>query len=149
MPTYLHPGVYIEEIPSGSKPIEGVGTSTAAFVGYTNKGPIGEPTLISKWDDYDKEYGGIRNLQTETQGDPMGLSVAAFYQNGGTKAYIVRITDAVAMPHAEKAVGYVDNPSDSGTGNVLKFSAVNEGKWAKQGAGDEPAEAATPASRSD
>ena len=43
---YLHPGVYIEEIPSGSKPIEGVGTSTAVFVGYTTKGPIGEPELI-------------------------------------------------------------------------------------------------------
>ena len=43
MPEYLHPGVYVEEIPSGSKPIEGVGTSTAAFVGNATKGPIGEP----------------------------------------------------------------------------------------------------------
>jgi len=132
---YLHPGVYVEEIPSGSKPIEGVGTSTAAFVGYTTKGPIGEPKHISKWDDYDKEYGGIRNLQKEKKGDPMGLSVAAFFQNGGGKAYIVRITEDwmrenPATPHAEKAVGYVDNPSDSATGNALKFTAVNEGEWA-------------------
>ena len=134
MPEYLHPGVYVEEIPSGSKPIEGVGTSTAAFVGYATKGPIGEPTLISKWDDYDNEFGGIRNLQKETMGDPMGLSVAAFYQNGGTKAYIVRITEDwmrknTAIPHAEKAVGYMDNPSDS-KNKAIKFTAVNDGEWA-------------------
>ena len=30
---YLDPGKYVEEVPSGNKPIEGVGTSIAAFVG--------------------------------------------------------------------------------------------------------------------
>ena len=39
MPSYLHPGVYIEEIPSGSKPIEGVATSVAAFVGSPSAVP--------------------------------------------------------------------------------------------------------------
>ncbi len=39
MATYLHPGVYIEEIPSGAKPIEGVATSVAAFVGPAHRGP--------------------------------------------------------------------------------------------------------------
>ena len=39
MPTYLSPGVYVEEVPSGSKPIEGVGTAIAAFVGMAPKGP--------------------------------------------------------------------------------------------------------------
>jgi len=91
MPSYLHPGVYVEEIPSGSKPIEAVGTSTAAFIGYATQGPIGDPELIFKWDDYDKQFGGIRDTK-ETKGDPMGFSVSAFFQNGGTAAYIVRIT---------------------------------------------------------
>jgi phage tail sheath protein FI len=133
---YLHPGVYIEEIPSGSKPIEGVGTSTAAFVGYSTRGPIGEPKLIFKWDDYDSEFGGVQNLQKDSQGDAMGLSVAGFFQNGGGKAYIVRITEDwenedsdPAIEHAEKAVAYVDNPTDSAN-KALKFSAVNEGVWA-------------------
>ena len=93
MPSYLHPGVYVEEIPSGSKPIEGVGTSTAAFVGYTAKGAISEPKLIFTWDDYDREFGGIQNLQKDKKGDSMGLSVFAFFQNGGRQAYIARITD--------------------------------------------------------
>ncbi len=131
---YLHPGVYVEEIPSGSKPIEGVGTSTAAFVGYATRGPIGEPKLIFKWDDYDTEFGGVQNLEKNTQGDAMGLSVSAFFQNGGGKAYIVRITEDwmeedPAITHAEKALAYVDNPADPAS-KALKFSAINEGIWA-------------------
>jgi phage tail sheath protein FI len=134
MPAYLHPGVYVEEIPSGSKPIEGVGTSTAAFVGYTTKGPIGEPELISKWDDFDTQYGGIRDTNS-SQGDPLGFSVSAFFQNGGAKAYIVRITqdwkkdDTPAAFDAVKAVGYLDDPSATGD-HGLQFTAVNEGTWA-------------------
>src|SRR2546422_9921676 len=93
MATYLHPGVYIEEIPSGSKPIEGVATSVAAFIGYTTKGPLGEPVRITKYETYDDQFGGIRDTGRDaTKGDPMGHSVFAFFQNGGTTAYIVRIT---------------------------------------------------------
>ncbi len=131
---YLHPGVYVEEIPSGSKPIEGVGTSTAAFVGYTSKGPIGEPELISKWDDYDNQYGGIRDTGT-TKGDPMGFSVSAFFRNGGVKAYIVRITqdwnkdDNPVTFDAVKAIAYLDNPAETDD-HGLQFTAVNEGSWA-------------------
>ena len=84
MPTYLHPGVYVEEIPSGAKPIEGVGTSTAAFVGYTTKGPMAEPTLIFKWDAYDEKFGGLRDTGKSAQGDPMGFAVYNFFLNGGT-----------------------------------------------------------------
>ncbi|MHC4308375.1 MAG: phage tail sheath family protein [Planctomycetota bacterium] len=135
MPVYLHPGVYVEEIPSGSKPIEGVGTSTAAFVGYTTKGPIGEPELILKWDDYVNKYGGIRDTE-DPIGDHMGFSVSAFYQNGGSKAYIVRITKdwtnstAASSDKGAKAVGAIDHPSASNTTDALLFTAVNEGTWA-------------------
>ena len=47
MPTYLSPGVYVEEVASGSKPIEGVGTAVAAFVGMAPKGPANQPTLVT------------------------------------------------------------------------------------------------------
>lgn len=123
MPTYLRPGVYIEEISSGSKPIEGVGTSTAAFVGYTTKGDIGRPTLIFKWDDYDRLYGGIRDTGGALAGDPMGHSVSAFFQNGGTAAYIVRLAGG-ALP----AQGFLQKPNDNA--NLIRFQAVNEGAWA-------------------
>ena len=43
--TYLSPGVYVEEVPSGSRPIEGVGTAIAAWVGLSEQGPFSEPAL--------------------------------------------------------------------------------------------------------
>ena len=46
MPTYLSPGVYVEEVDSGSRPIEGVGTAVAAFVGLAEDGPFNAPTLV-------------------------------------------------------------------------------------------------------
>jgi len=44
--SYGAPGVYIEEQPSGSMPIEGVGTAVAAFVGFTERYDVdqGDPT---------------------------------------------------------------------------------------------------------
>ncbi|MCK5666076.1 MAG: phage tail sheath family protein, partial [Thiotrichaceae bacterium] len=83
---YLHPGVYIEEIPSGSKPIEGVATSVAAFVGKATKGPVGEAELIQSFDDYNNIYGDIASEQ-----DAMGLAVQSFYLNGGKSAFICRL----------------------------------------------------------
>lgn len=124
MPTYLRPGVYIEEISSGSKPIEGVGTSTAAFVGYTTRGDIGRPTLIFKWDDYDRLYGGVRDTGGSAKGDPMGHSVSAFFQNGGTAAYIVRAAAGAPV----RSAGFLEHPSDQT--KLIRFQAVNEGTWA-------------------
>jgi phage tail sheath protein FI len=131
MPSYLHPGVYVEEIPSGAKPIEAVGTSTAAFMGYVTKGTIGEPTLIFKWDDYQTEFGGLREIAASAEGsvkglgDPMGFSVQAFFQNGGTAAYIVRLVETGT---ADEAYGYISHPTDSTL--VVVCTAVNEGTWA-------------------
>ena len=125
MPTYLHPGVYVEEVPSGVKPIEGVGTSTAAFIGYTTQGPVGTPELIHKWDDYVDQYGGLRDTGSDAKGDPMGHAVSAFYQNGGTSAYIVRL--AIDTPSADLAAasGYIRRTD----GTAVVFSAINDGTW--------------------
>lgn len=124
MPSYLHPGVYVEEIPSGSKPIEGASTSIAAFIGYGTKGPIGEAELINKWDDYVETYGGV---SSET--DAMGLAVSAFYLNGGRDAYIVRLAaNAVAatLP-ANEIPGKAGGAADAK--NVLSISASSAGNW--------------------
>ena len=120
MPTYLHPGVYVEEIPSGARPIEGVGTSTAAFVGYATKGPMAEPTLIFKWDAYDDQFGGLRDTGKSPQGDPMGFAVYNFFLNGGTAAYIVRL---VRNGTADAAAGFLLNPGDAG--QIIQFAAAN------------------------
>ncbi|MET0441071.1 MAG: phage tail sheath family protein, partial [Casimicrobiaceae bacterium] len=58
MPEYLHPGVYIEGIDRGPRPIEGVPTSTAAFLGETERGPI-TPRLVTSYQEYQRWFGGI------------------------------------------------------------------------------------------
>ncbi|MGW0085413.1 phage tail sheath subtilisin-like domain-containing protein [Streptomyces sp. NPDC003393] len=85
MPSYLSPGVYVEEVASGSRPIEGVGTSVAAFVGLAPTGPLNEPTLVTNWTQYVTAFGEF------TDGYHLAHSVYGFFQNGGTAAYVVRV----------------------------------------------------------
>ncbi|WDE03649.1 phage tail sheath family protein [Thalassomonas viridans] len=121
MATYLHPGVYLEELPSGSRPIEAVGTSTACFIGYTVKGPMDTPTLITSWNEYDSQFGGLQETETAVAGaavplgDPMGFSVYAFFQNGGSTAYIIRSAQG-----ANAATGELG-------ASLVTFTAVNDG----------------------
>ncbi|MDN3265492.1 phage tail sheath family protein [Streptomyces sp. CSDS2] len=85
MPTYLTPGVYVEEVQSGARPIEGVGTAVAAFVGFAETGPFHTPTLVTSWDQYTQLFGGF------TEGTYLAHSVYGYFANGGGAAYIVRI----------------------------------------------------------
>ncbi len=85
MPTYLSPGVYMEEVSSGSKPIEGVGTAVAAFVGFAEQGPINTPTLVTNWTQFVNNFGGF------IEGSHLAHSVYAYFLNGGGVAYVVRI----------------------------------------------------------
>lgn len=136
MASYLHPGVYVEELPSGSKPIEAAGTSTACFIGFTAKGHSNNQAaiqagnfsaeLINKWDDYNARFGGLQNTETTTSGDypvgdSIGLSVSAFFNNGGSKAYIIRVASG-----GTKSAGSYDNGDPAA---LLTFTASNEGKW--------------------
>lgn len=124
MPTYLHPGVYVEEIPSGAKPIEAVGTSIAAFVGAAKKGPAGEPELIHSWDDYQNTFGPIASSN-----DAMGLAVSAFYLNGGKDAYVVRLVRT--SPPAAASTLTVDGEG-AGVGGVLVITATSVGTWGNE-----------------
>ncbi|MCX6677005.1 MAG: phage tail sheath family protein [Methanothrix sp.] len=84
MPEYLTPGVYIEEIDIGPKPIEGVSTSTAGFVGPTDKGPL-DPRLVTSFEQFQRIYGGFRKDSF------MAYAVDGFFRNGGSRCYIARI----------------------------------------------------------
>ncbi|MEP7111675.1 MAG: phage tail sheath subtilisin-like domain-containing protein [Ilumatobacteraceae bacterium] len=85
MPTYLSPGVYMEEVSSGSKPIEGVGTAVAAFVGFAEKGPANQPTLVTNWTQFTQNFGDF------VEGSYLAHAVYGYFLNGGGAAYIVRI----------------------------------------------------------
>ncbi len=84
-PETFAPGVYIEEIPSGIHPIEGVPTSVTAFVGATSKGPVTSPTLVRSFADFTTQYGGL------TDGMPLGYAVQQYFANGGGEALIARV----------------------------------------------------------
>lgn len=86
MPEYLSPGVYIEEIERGPKPIEGVATSTAAFLGETQRGPQ-TPTLVTSYGAYLRLFGDIFDPDKY-----MPYAVKMFFDNGGRRCYVTRIT---------------------------------------------------------
>ena len=85
MPQYLSPGVYVEELEAGSRPIEGVGTAVAAFVGFATEGPFHAPTLVTNWSQFTSTFGGF------AEGCYLAHSVYAYFNNGGGSAYIVRV----------------------------------------------------------
>ena len=84
MPKYLFPGVYVEEIDTGNKPIEGVATSTAGFLGITERGPV-DPMFISNFGEYQRNYGDYLKDRYLTYG------IEGFFQNGGERCFVARV----------------------------------------------------------
>ncbi len=85
MPTYLSPGVYVEEVEAGSRPIEGVGTAVAAFVGFAASGPFNTPTLVTNWSQYTQIFGEF------VPDCYLGHAVYGYFLNGGGACYVIRV----------------------------------------------------------
>ena len=100
--TVSYPGVYVQEIPSGSQTIGGVATSITAFVGRTYRGPVNIATPIYSFADFQRKFGGLAH------GYPLGFAVRDFYQNGGSQAIIARVygPEWLTYPVAPVAQGY-------------------------------------------
>lgn len=99
MPEYLSPGVYVEEVDTGSKPIEGVSTSTVGMVGVTQKGRTdGLPLLVTSLADFVRKFGGYLGPDIEKDKRYLAYAAEAFFQNGGQRLYIKRVIadDALA-----------------------------------------------------
>src|SRR5437660_9839662 len=106
MPTYLTPGVYVEEVPSASKPIEGVGTSIAAFVGLTPGGPINTPMRISNWPQFAKLFSDPANPDNGPfmEGAYIAHSVYGCFMNGGGVCWVIRVDRGDGAPTAQAAL---------------------------------------------
>ena len=83
--SYLSPGVYMEEVSSGSRPIEAVGTAVAAFVGFAETGPLNEPVLVTNWTQFKGTFGDF------VEGYYLAHAVYGYFLNGGGIAYVVRV----------------------------------------------------------
>jgi uncharacterized protein len=105
MPSYLTPGVYVEEVPSQSKPIEGVGTAVAAFVGIAPGGPANQPMRISNWTQFAKLYGDPAQPENGPfmEGGYLAHAVYGYFQNGGGVCWIVRVGVDNAGPGKRQA----------------------------------------------
>ena len=117
MAEYLSPGVYVEELESGSKPMEGVGTSTAGFVGLAERGPVGGiPQLVTSAAEFKRTYGGYLSENAFGEYRFLAYAVDQFFINGGSRAFIVRVAPS-------------DGVCSTGSNKVLNISAKNPGTW--------------------
>jgi hypothetical protein len=98
MPEYLSPGVYVQEIEPGWKPIAGVGTSTAGFIGTTqhiaarefdNDSLLNRPVLLTGWDQFVRSYGRYEHKTAPY----LAPAVHGFFANGGRRCYVVRVRE--------------------------------------------------------
>jgi phage tail sheath protein FI len=133
MPSYLSPGVYVEEVDKGTKPIEAVGTAVAAFVGFTEKAEMvhngetisltGKPTLVTNWSQYVQSFGGFQN------GIYTPDAVYGYFATGGGRCYIVSLKSVskpsepgMAIPAEAVVPGGEDKKTD-----ILNFIAKEGG----------------------
>lgn len=91
MAELLSPGVFIEEVPSNVQAVTAVSTSNMGIVGATQRGPSNEATLVTSYPQFERVFGP---LIAESR---LGLSMAAFFSNGGRRAYVVRVMPADAI----------------------------------------------------
>jgi uncharacterized protein len=94
MPEYLSPGIYIQEVNTGTRPIEGVGTAMAAFVGFAPAGPANEPTLITNWSQYVETFGAVEEggrRNPHLPGAYLSHAVYGYFLNGGGRCYVDRV----------------------------------------------------------
>ena len=122
--SYLSPGVYIEEVDRGSKPIEAVGTNTVGFLGTCSKGPVNKAIFCANWTQFVNTFGDFRDSQY------LAHAVYGFFNNGGTRCFITNVGEhpaGVDRAHEEAA------PAAAG-------AKKEEGK--KEGAAAAPAPAA-------
>lgn len=141
MPEYLAPGVYVEETSFRAKSIEGVGTSTTAFVGPTRKGPVGTtPELLTSFGDFERVYGGFDDLNLDPNHPDRNINylahaVRAYFDNGGSRLYVSRVVGGADPDQPELFVAHSDDlllgdpvvqfmarfPGEGGNGEVLLF----------------------------
>ena len=134
MPEYLSPGVYMEEVDRGTRPIEAVGTAVAAFVGFTEKAEeatnggapvslLNQPTLMTNWSQYVRSFGGF------IEGAFLPDSVYGYFQNGGSRCYVVSLKTLGKSADPDMAVPAAAMLPAGGEkgGNALEIKAQDGG----------------------
>ncbi|TDV48779.1 phage tail sheath family protein [Actinophytocola oryzae] len=111
-----YPGVYVAEVPSGTRSITGVATSVTAFVGPTTRGPVDRAVTVDSYAGYERTFGGL--------GTPVGFAVRDYFANGGGQAVVVRVVSASAETAGFRQAGVEEGAAR------LDLRAANPGPWA-------------------
>lgn len=123
MADFLHPGVYVIEQNTGARAIQGVGTSTGGFVGIAPRGPVGKAVLVTSWTDFVNKFAyGLDSPFLPNS--YLAYAVYGFFNNGGTRAYVVRVADG-----SEKKASYTYTDGQTTPTDILKIEALDEGSW--------------------
>lgn len=121
MPEYLSPGVYIEEVDMGAKPIEGVSTSTAGFLGQVKRGPV-KPQFVTSFAGFQNLYGGFHKDYY------LPYIVDGFFRNGGQRCFIGRINGNKAT-HSSTIFQKSAAGASGKSRNVLKITSIGPGDF--------------------
>lgn len=120
MPEYLRPGVFIEEIERGPRPIEGVPTSTAAFLGAAERGPI-KPRLVTSYKEYNRYFGGVFGTDNY-----LPYAASGFFENGGKRMFVCRIVDQTATAAEAEAGDYFLRAAGPGSWGQRVWAKLTE-----------------------
>lgn len=129
---YFAPGVYVEEIDRGSRPIEGVQTNIAGFIGFTEAvrggAEIGKPMLITSWNQYLEYFSkegsdGFAqfSFQSRDYYAYLPFAVNGWFLNGGARCWVVSIGTQLPKPASETT-----QPGPEVTALTVKTSARRE-----------------------
>lgn len=113
MAEFLSPGVYVLEESSGEKPIAGVGTSTGAFLGIAERGPLDEPVFIANFTQFVQTFGSF------CDDGVLAYAVYQFFKEGGARCYVVRIAESSTVAGVQ-----ITTSSDP-----IAVSAMSDGSW--------------------
>lgn len=102
MANYKAPGVYVERVSSGNKPIESVGTSTAAFIGECHDGPLNQAIEVANWSQFTKFFGGFDKSPF------LAHAVYQWFNNGGGLCYVSNVGKPEDAPAAKVEAGKDD-----------------------------------------
>ncbi|KAA9396520.1 phage tail sheath family protein [Haloarcula sp. CBA1130] len=120
MPEYQTPGVYVEEVERGAKSIEGVGTSTAGFLGRTERGPT-DPQFVTSYAEFKRVFG------EPFDNSNLAYAVDGFFNNGGSNAYVGRIVpEKWTSDTSATASVTLDDGNSTDTHDI---DAVGPGPW--------------------
>jgi phage tail sheath protein FI len=149
MPEYLAPAVYVEEVDTGSKPIEGVSTSTAGMLGVTERGPVNIPILITSSGEYRRWFGDLLEVTEFSNANDrhcfLPYAVDGFFTNGGKRVYVTRIESqasqrAMARLYDRGAAGLVESAllrsAAWGTGTAVNGPTIAITEPGALGSGD-------------